>query len=161
MKMNRPLPPHLTVYKPQLTSTFPVSHRISGAFLATMVLFSIFSFKIGDLSPTFYHFYQYLFLLTFYLNWVIISLVNFTLLALCYHMSNGVRHLLWDSGLFLELSKAYTSGIIMLFCAAFSALLNIIRQHWSNGQIPYRIRQRKRKCSGITISTGRNGQIPH
>jgi succinate dehydrogenase/fumarate reductase cytochrome b subunit len=52
-------------------------------------------------------------------------------------MSNGVRHLLWDSGLFLELSKVYTSGIIMLFCAAFLALLNIIRQHWSNGQIPY------------------------
>nr|QIA60869.1 succinate dehydrogenase subunit 3 [Makinoa crispata] len=137
MKINRPLSPHLTIYKPQLTSTFSIFHRISGAFLATMVLFSIFSFKIGDLSPTFYHFYQYLFLLTFYLNWVIISLVNFTLLALCYHMSNGVRHLLWDLGLSLELSKVYTSGIIMLFCAAFSALLNIIRQHWSNGQIPY------------------------
>lgn len=162
MKINRPLSPHLTIYKPQLTSTFSIFHRISGAFLAAMVLFSIFFFKIGDLSLTFYHFYQYLFFLTFYLNWVIISLVNFTLLALCYHMSNGVRHLLWDSGLFLELSKVYTSGIIMLLCAAFSALLNIIRQHWSNGQIPYWIRQRKRKYSeGIIISTGRNGRIPH
>nr|QDE10637.1 succinate dehydrogenase subunit 3 [Pallavicinia lyellii] len=137
MKINRPLSPHLTIYKPQLTSTFSTFHRISGAFLATMVLSSIFSFKIGDPSPTFYHFYQSFFLFTFYLNWVIISLVNFTLLALCYHMSNGVRHLLWDLGLSLELSKVYTSGIIVLFCAAFLALLNIIRQHWSNGQIPY------------------------
>nr|YP_009674819.1 succinate dehydrogenase subunit 3 [Fossombronia foveolata]QDE12823.1 succinate dehydrogenase subunit 3 [Fossombronia foveolata] len=137
MKINRPLSPHLTIHKPQLTSTFSIFHRISGAFLATMVLFSTFSFKIGDLSPTFYHFYQYFFFFTFYLNWVIISLVNFTLLALCHHMSNGVRHLLWDLGPFLELSKVYTPGIIMLFCAAFLALLNIIRQHRSNGQIPY------------------------
>nr|YP_010881035.1 succinate dehydrogenase subunit 3 [Apopellia endiviifolia]WIA66168.1 succinate dehydrogenase subunit 3 [Apopellia endiviifolia]WIA66209.1 succinate dehydrogenase subunit 3 [Apopellia endiviifolia]WIA66250.1 succinate dehydrogenase subunit 3 [Apopellia endiviifolia]WIA66291.1 succinate dehydrogenase subunit 3 [Apopellia endiviifolia]WIA66332.1 succinate dehydrogenase subunit 3 [Apopellia endiviifolia] len=136
MRINRPLSPHLTIYKPQLTPTFSIFHRISGAFLATMVLFSIFSFKIGDPSLTFYHSYQYFFLLTFYW-WVIITLVNFTLLALCYHMSNGVRHLLWDSGLFLELSKVYTSGIIMLFRAAFLALLSIIRQHWSIGQIPY------------------------
>nr|YP_010881200.1 succinate dehydrogenase subunit 3 [Pellia neesiana]WIA66948.1 succinate dehydrogenase subunit 3 [Pellia neesiana]WIA66989.1 succinate dehydrogenase subunit 3 [Pellia neesiana]WIA67030.1 succinate dehydrogenase subunit 3 [Pellia neesiana] len=128
MIINRPLSPHLTIYKPQLTPTFSIFHRISGAFLATMVLFSIFYFKIGDPSLTFYHSYQYFFLLTFYLNWVITSLVNFTLLALCYHMSNGVRHLLWDSGLFLELSQVYTSGIIMLFCAAFSALLSLIRQ---------------------------------
>nr|YP_010881159.1 succinate dehydrogenase subunit 3 [Pellia epiphylla]WIA66702.1 succinate dehydrogenase subunit 3 [Pellia epiphylla var. borealis]QDE10593.1 succinate dehydrogenase subunit 3 [Pellia epiphylla]WIA66661.1 succinate dehydrogenase subunit 3 [Pellia epiphylla]WIA66743.1 succinate dehydrogenase subunit 3 [Pellia epiphylla var. borealis]WIA66784.1 succinate dehydrogenase subunit 3 [Pellia epiphylla] len=128
MRINRPLSPHLTIYKPQLTPTFSIFHRISGAFLATMVLFSIFYFKIGDPSLTFYHSYQYFFLLTFYLNWVITSLVNFTLLALCYHMSNGVRHLLWDSGLFLELSQVYTSGIIMLFCAAFSALLSLIRQ---------------------------------
>nr|QIA60244.1 succinate dehydrogenase subunit 3 [Treubia lacunosa] len=130
MKINRPLSPHLTIYKPQLTSTFSIFHRISGAFLATTVLFSILFLKIGDLSLTFYHFYQYFFFFTFYSNWFIISLVNFTLLALCYHMSNGVRHLLWDLGFFLELSEVYTSGIIMLFCAVFLALSNIIRQHW-------------------------------
>uniref|UniRef100_A0A7I3Z792 Uncharacterized protein n=1 Tax=Physcomitrium patens TaxID=3218 RepID=A0A7I3Z792_PHYPA len=32
-------------------------------------------------------------------------------------MSNGIRHLLWDLGFFLDLSKIYTSEIIMLFCA--------------------------------------------
>jgi hypothetical protein len=42
------------------------------------------------------------------------------------HMSNGIRHLLWDLGLFLELSKVYTSGIIMLLCAACLTILNII-----------------------------------
>ncbi|KAH9547550.1 hypothetical protein CY35_11G038600, partial [Sphagnum magellanicum] len=70
MKINRPLSPHLTIYKPQLISTFSISHRIFGAFLG-----------------------------------VAISVVNFILLVLCYHMSNGIRHLLWDLGLFLELSK--------------------------------------------------------
>ncbi|KAF4349951.1 hypothetical protein G4B88_002373 (mitochondrion) [Cannabis sativa] len=36
MNILRPLSPHLPIYKPQLTSTFPISHRISGAFLATI-----------------------------------------------------------------------------------------------------------------------------
>ena len=39
MNILRPLSPHLPIYKPQLTSTFPISHRISGAFLATIVFF--------------------------------------------------------------------------------------------------------------------------
>jgi succinate dehydrogenase cytochrome b556 subunit len=37
MKINRPLSPHLTIYKPQLTSTFSIFHRISGAFLGAAV----------------------------------------------------------------------------------------------------------------------------
>nr|YP_009047305.1 succinate dehydrogenase subunit 3 [Ptychomnion cygnisetum]AGN74057.1 succinate dehydrogenase subunit 3 [Ptychomnion cygnisetum]AHG59039.1 succinate dehydrogenase subunit 3 [Ptychomnion cygnisetum] len=131
MKINRPLSPHLTIYKPQLTSTLSIFHRISGAFLAIMVFFSILFLKIGDLNLTSYYLYQYAFFLTFYFYWSILSVVNFSLLALCYHISNGIRHLLWDLGLFLELSKVYTSGIIMLFCAALLAVLNIIRFYFS------------------------------
>nr|BDW36337.1 succinate dehydrogenase subunit 3 [Barbula unguiculata] len=131
MKINRPLSPHLTIYKPQLTSTFSIFHRISGAFLAIMVFFSILFLKIGDLNLTFYYLYRYAFSFTFYFHWLISSVVNFSLLALCYHMSNGIRHLLWDLGFFLELSKVYTSGIIMLFSAAFLAVSNIIRFYFS------------------------------
>ncbi|CAD5197520.1 unnamed protein product [Musa acuminata subsp. malaccensis] len=39
MNILRTLSPHLPIVKPQLTSTFPISHRISGAFLATIVSF--------------------------------------------------------------------------------------------------------------------------
>nr|ACI95893.1 succinate dehydrogenase subunit 3 [Isoetes engelmannii]ACK38298.1 succinate dehydrogenase subunit 3 [Isoetes engelmannii]ACK38312.1 succinate dehydrogenase subunit 3 [Isoetes engelmannii] len=95
MKINRPLSPHLTIYKPQLTSTFSIFHRISGALLAAKVLFSLPFWKIGDLSLTFYHSYSFFF---FVFHWFIILLVNLTFLAFCYHMSNGVRHLWWDRG---------------------------------------------------------------
>nr|YP_009167178.1 succinate dehydrogenase subunit 3 [Sanionia uncinata]AKR53335.1 succinate dehydrogenase subunit 3 [Sanionia uncinata] len=131
MKINRPLSPHLTIYKPQLTSTFSIFHRISGAFLAIMVFSSILFLKIGDLNLTSYYLYRYAFFFTFYFYWLISSVVNFSLLALCYHMSNGIRHLLWDLGFFSELSKVYTSGIIMLFCATFLAVSNIIRFYFS------------------------------
>jgi succinate dehydrogenase cytochrome b556 subunit len=99
--------------------------------LSNMVFFSILFLKIGDLNLTSYYLYRYVFSFTFYFHWLISSVVNFNLLALCYHMSNGIRHLLWDLGFFLELSKVYTSGIIMLFCVAFLAILNIIWFYFS------------------------------
>ena len=42
----RPLSPHLPIYKPQLTLTFPIYHRISEAFQATLVLFFFFIFFV-------------------------------------------------------------------------------------------------------------------
>nr|AOH05944.1 succinate dehydrogenase cytochrome subunit 3 [Psilotum nudum] len=127
MKINRPLSPHLTIHKPQLTSTPSIFHRISGAFSATMVLVSLLSSKVGHLSLTSENYYRYAFSLTNDLHWLILSLVNSTLSALCYHMSNGVRHLWWDLGFVLDLSRVYTSGILMLFRAARPAFMNLFR----------------------------------
>ena len=31
-KNNRPLSPHLTIYKPQITSLMSITHRITGVF---------------------------------------------------------------------------------------------------------------------------------
>ncbi|GMP29878.1 hypothetical protein CsSME_00021480 [Camellia sinensis var. sinensis] len=94
MNILRPLSPHLPIYKPQLTSTFPISHRISGAFLATMVLFFyLLCLKIGLICFTYANFYQFL----FYSSKLILISVEITALALSYHLYNGVRHLLTDS----------------------------------------------------------------
>uniref|UniRef100_UPI003001BCE1 succinate dehydrogenase subunit 3 n=1 Tax=Cinnamomum camphora TaxID=13429 RepID=UPI003001BCE1 len=97
MKKNihRPLPPHLTLYMSQLTSTFPISHRISGAFLATMVLFSAFVCpKMGLISLTYENFYQS----SPNSSKFIPSSVGLTAFALCFHLFHGVRHLLLDFG---------------------------------------------------------------
>ena len=46
MKINRPLSPHLTIYKPQLTSTLSIFHRISGAFLGAAVRSLVITTKV-------------------------------------------------------------------------------------------------------------------
>ena len=104
MTILRPLSPHLPIYKPQLTSTFPISHRISGAFLATIVLFFyLLCLKIGLICFTYDNFYKFF----FYSSKLILISVEMTALALSYHLYNGVRHLLTDfSGfLFLRMGK--------------------------------------------------------
>lgn len=41
-----------------------------------------------------------------------------------YHLCNGIRHLIWDTGRGLELEDAYKSGLIVV--AASAALTLII-----------------------------------
>ena len=50
---NRPLSPHLTVYKPQITSVLSIFHRITGAGLAVstvLVVFWLASLAIGEVT---------------------------------------------------------------------------------------------------------------
>jgi len=125
MKINRPLSPHLSIYKPQLTSTLSIFHRISGGFLAFFLLFTIFCLKVCDLSLSFYQIYWLLFCATVNLDWFLFSIANLALLSFCYHISNGIRHVLWDFGFFLELSKVYITGAFtLIFSAALFIFLN-------------------------------------
>jgi succinate dehydrogenase (ubiquinone) cytochrome b560 subunit len=98
----RPLSPHLPIYKPQLTSTFPISHRITGAFLVTIILFFyLLCLKIGLICFTYENFYQFF----FYSSKLILIAVEITALALSYHLYNGVRHLLTDFSGFIFRKK--------------------------------------------------------
>jgi succinate dehydrogenase / fumarate reductase cytochrome b subunit len=38
-------------------------------------------------------------------------------LCMFYHLSNGIRHLLWDTGHGLEISQAYLAGKVVIGCA--------------------------------------------
>nr|YP_009755784.1 succinate:cytochrome c oxidoreductase subunit 3 [Gonatozygon brebissonii]QIQ23062.1 succinate:cytochrome c oxidoreductase subunit 3 [Gonatozygon brebissonii] len=131
MKINRPLSPHLTIYKPQLTSTLSIFHRIAGGFLAFLILSLILCFKLCDLSLSFYEIYLCLFSFLQISDWLFLSLANLALFALCYHMSNGIRHLLWDFGFFLDLPKVYQTGFLVLFSAILLIVLNFLRIYFS------------------------------
>lgn len=127
MRINRPLSPHLSVYKPQLTSVLSIFHRISGAVLATTAIGSIFALKLSATHLNTYPVYWLAFLLCSKLEWLVFAALILAFFALCYHMSNGIRHLLWDMGLFLDLNKVYTSAFIMLACATILAAINLLR----------------------------------
>nr|QHR84558.1 succinate dehydrogenase cytochrome subunit 3 [Taxus cuspidata] len=127
--INRPLSPHLSIYEPQLTSTYSIFNRISGAFLTAVVLSGIlFALEIGPLSLTYTSLYQS----SFYANFgnypkLTLSLVNFTLLAFCYHLANGIRHICWDMGLFMGSSRIIRVSEFLMLCIAFSAFAKIIQ----------------------------------
>jgi succinate dehydrogenase / fumarate reductase cytochrome b subunit len=114
MRLNRPLSPHLTVYKPQVTSTLSIFHRLTGAFLAVSLLSSLCFSQLCRLSMTYYPLY---YCVNMKSEWFLVACLNLSVIAFSYHMSNGVRHLVWDYGAFLDLSKVYTSAFIMLLCA--------------------------------------------
>lgn len=101
----RPLSPHLQVYKPQITSTMSILHRITGISLSLggiSLVWWLMSIAIGGDAFAFAS-----------RQWSsplgLLFLFGFTL-ALVYHTLNGIRHLLWDAGWGFDIPTVYRSG---------------------------------------------------
>lgn len=114
---DRPLSPHLQVYKIQLTSTLSILHRMTGAGLAVgavLLAWWLFAALCGDEA----------FALTQQFRDHIIGKVMLFgwLFAFIYHFLNGLRHLVWDSGHGLDLKSAYRSGWAVVVCSVFLTL---------------------------------------
>ncbi len=101
----RPLSPHLQVYKPQLTSMLSILHRATGVALAAGTLVLVWWLVAAAASPAYFAFVQ-----GFVGSWIGLILLFGWTYALFYHLCNGVRHLFWDAGLGFELETAYASG---------------------------------------------------
>ena len=118
MNRQRPLSPHLQIYKPQLTSILSILHRGTGIALSMgsiILVFWVIALTLGDTTYTLY--------LNIINNWFgKLILFGFTF-ALFYHLSNGIRHLFWDAGYGYDLKQAYMSGSLVIF---FSLTLTIL-----------------------------------
>lgn len=112
MQKERPLSPHLQVYKPQLTSMLSILHRGSGVFLmlGTPLLICWLGSIAGGAES--YSEFQ-----GFASNWLISLLLVGWTFALFYHLCNGIRHLFWDAGHGFELDSLYKSGWAVLCIA--------------------------------------------
>ena len=121
---NRPLSPHLTVYKPQITSVLSIIHRITGAGLAVstvLVVFWLASLAIGEVAFKGFN--------NFLNNPFIIIVLVSSLWALWYHFCTGLRHLYWDMGYGYDLKSVTISGwvaVIFSFVLTFLTLLFFI-----------------------------------
>jgi len=118
---NRPLSPHLQIYKPQLTSVLSITHRGTSLFLSvgSLVLawwlFSIASGP-GDFASAQSH------LTAWYGQLALLAWV----FSFYYHLCNGIRHLFWDVGMGLEIESAYRSGYIVLGVSLLLAVATLI-----------------------------------
>ncbi len=102
---NRPLSPHLQVYRPQLTSMLSITHRLTGVALAAGTFLLVWWLVAAATGPEAYATAQAA------ISSVIGRLLLFGwTLALFYHLCNGIRHLFWDAGYGYELKSAYASG---------------------------------------------------
>ncbi len=103
----RPLSPHMTIYQPQLTWLMSIGHRVTGAGLAT----AIYAWAMtASLSPT-----NLTDRVTGFLKESVpgpVFQAGRVVLALpfSYHLWNGVRHLVWDTGMALTLRGVYATG---------------------------------------------------
>ena len=109
MAKPRPLSPHLQVYRPQLTSVMSIMHRVSGAVLATGSLLVALWLVALAAGPAVFN------PIANAMQHPLGQLVVFGYsLALVYHGLNGIRHLMWDLRIGLEIKQVYQSGYLVL-----------------------------------------------
>ncbi|MBI1214361.1 MAG: succinate dehydrogenase, cytochrome b556 subunit [Alphaproteobacteria bacterium] len=102
---NRPLSPHLSVYRPQLTSVLSILHRITGFGLALGALLVTWWLCAAMSGPRAFECFQG------FTHSIIGELMLFCwIYALSFHFMNGIRHLVWDTGRGLTLKSAYAGG---------------------------------------------------
>jgi succinate dehydrogenase / fumarate reductase cytochrome b subunit len=93
----RPLSPHLSVYKPTITMSMSIIHRITGCALYFGTLLVVWWLIAAATSPAYFDWVSWLFgtwigrLVLFGYTW-----------ALLHHMLGGIRHFIWDTGHGLE-----------------------------------------------------------
>jgi len=107
-------------YKFQLTSFLSIASRIAGMFVtlvtAPLALCWLIALSSGEAAYG---------RLAGWMDNIIGQLIMLaSLLAVCYHLMNGIRHLLWDAGWFLDLKGVYITGYVML--ASMLALAAVV-----------------------------------
>ena len=101
----RPLSPHLQVYRPQWTSVLSIVHRLTGVLLSvSTVLMVVWLVALAQGEQA------YEGAVAFMSHPLMLIVLAACTAALFYHLLNGIRHLVWDTGMMLRLKPARASG---------------------------------------------------
>jgi succinate dehydrogenase / fumarate reductase cytochrome b subunit len=127
---DRPLSPHLQVYRPQLTSLLSITHRMTGVALTFGSLLLVYWLLAAASGEAAYATAQEL--IGSFLGRLLLFGWS---LALFYHLCNGIRHLFWDAGCGLELPVLYRSGWAVLAATAALTLIAWIAGYMAMGSL--------------------------
>jgi succinate dehydrogenase / fumarate reductase cytochrome b subunit len=118
---NRPLSPHLTIYRPQLTSMTSILTRITGNALLLGALLVVWWLLAASTSEEYFAIADGV--LTSWFGDLVLAL---SVLALWYHTLAGLRHLIWDAGYALDVPTAEKLGIACLGGSVVLTLFTLI-----------------------------------
>jgi succinate dehydrogenase / fumarate reductase cytochrome b subunit len=116
--VERPLSPHLQIYRPQLTSITSILTRITGNALIVASLMIVWWLLAAATSEAYFRTADAV--LT---SWFGILVLTLSLWAVWYHYLAGLRHLVWDAGKGLDLPTAEKMG---WGCIIGSVVLTVI-----------------------------------
>ena len=119
--IERPLSPHLQIYKPQITMVTSIIHRATGIALGVGTLLLTWWLIAAASGPD-----AFATVSSFISSWFgQLVMFGFTW-ALFYHLCNGIRHLFWDMGKGFELPTMRKSGMAAIIASVVLTLLTWI-----------------------------------
>jgi succinate dehydrogenase / fumarate reductase, cytochrome b subunit len=117
-RSERPLSPHLQIYRWYLTMALSIGHRVSGIGLALgLILFTWWLLALASGPEAFATVQAVMH------SWIGVLVLFIYTFVLFYHLGNGVRHLVWDAGYGFDIEIAARSGIAVL---AFAGIMTVL-----------------------------------
>jgi succinate dehydrogenase / fumarate reductase, cytochrome b subunit len=122
---DRPLSPHLQIYRWQLTMVLSILHRTAGIALSLGAVFLVWWLVAAASGPAAFGRVERLLG-----SWFGVLLLLGWTTALFYHFANGIRHLIWDTGHALDLRSTYLGGWLVVATTALLTLAAWIAGVW-------------------------------
>ena len=118
---NRPLSPHISIYRPQWTSMTSILTRITGNALLLASVLIVWWFLAASAGEEAFE----------TANWVLTSWIGDLILlgslwAVWYHFFAGLRHLYWDSGHGFGLREAENLAYICIIGSVLMTILCVV-----------------------------------
>ncbi|MEM7122271.1 MAG: succinate dehydrogenase, cytochrome b556 subunit [Pseudomonadota bacterium] len=114
----RPLSPHMQIYRPQISSVLSISHRMTGLVLSLGALFFVIWLVLAASGEAYFEFAQ-----AIAGSWLGYAFLILFSLCLFYHLLNGIRHLFWDMGHGFDLTTmARTGWAVVIGCVVLTTI---------------------------------------
>jgi len=118
---DRPLSPHLDVYKLPLNAVVSILHRATGVAIGAVTMIVALWFLGAAASERAFN----------AIDWVVTSWIGWLVLlagaaALWFHFFNGIRHLIWDTGAWFGQKRVQRSAVNTIVFAGLATLVTIV-----------------------------------
>ncbi|SMP29372.1 succinate dehydrogenase, cytochrome b556 subunit [Shimia sagamensis] len=118
---NRPLSPHLSIYRPQMTSASSIMVRISGIGLLGVALFVVWWLVAAATSES-----AFAGIDGFMRSWFGGLLLTAATWGLWYHTLGRLRHVIWDLGYCMDVKTSERMGLGMFVGATVLTIITVI-----------------------------------
>ncbi|WP_299561690.1 succinate dehydrogenase, cytochrome b556 subunit [uncultured Sulfitobacter sp.] len=115
---DRPLSPHMTIYRPQLTSITSILTRVTGNAMLITALLIVWWFTAAAAGAD-----SFATANGFLTSWFGDLVMLLSVLGLWYHTLAGIRHLIWDNAVLMDVPTAEKLGWA---CIGGSVILTLI-----------------------------------
>lgn len=118
---DRPLSPHMSIYRPQITSVLSILHRITGVGMSVTAVLIVWWFIAAATGAD-----QFAFIDGILTSWFGVLIMVASLWAFWFHFFNGIRHLRWDAGVGMGIGESTRSGKMVVGLSIVMTLLTVI-----------------------------------